>query len=232
MGAILAMILHIRSLIWLAGICLIAGCGTERQGATAQVFQGVKSLFQSGPATTPPGPDDLLTRDVIDQVVVPYAMVGIERRGAYASMTLAGTNRAHESWVTSDGAGIVLKNGVLTGTKGLGADLLTADLGGIEAMIPSAQGATTRVHRFLDGEGRIFAATYQCSLSAGGNEDVTIIGRTYATRLIIENCVSDQNSFENKYWIGRSDGVIWQSRQWVSAGVGHVLLLTLVPVAR
>jgi hypothetical protein len=232
MGAVLEMTLPFRRPLCLLCLVFIAGCGTERQGPTAQALLGVKSLFQSGPKAPPPGPDDLLTRDVIDQVTVPYAMVGIERRGAYASMTLAGQNRSYDSWVTSDGAGIVLQNGLLTGTKGLGADLLTADLGGLDQLLTTAAGQATRIHRFLDGEGRVFAINYSCTLSSAGTEDVTIIGKTYATRVISESCASNQDSFENRYWFGRSDGVMWQSRQWVSGGVGHVLLLTLVPVAR
>jgi hypothetical protein len=231
-GAVLEMSLGSRGISLVLLALLAAGCGTERQGPAAQVVQNVQALFQSGPKAAPPGPDDLLTRDVIDQVTVPYAMVGIERRGAYASMTLAGINRDYESWVTSDGAGVILKDGLLTGTKGLGADLLTADVGGLDGLVNGGAGDSVRVHRFLDGEGRIFALNYSCSLAKAGNETITIIGKTYATRVVKESCVSDQGSFENSYWIGRSDGVMWQSRQWVSEGVGHILLLNLVPVAR
>ncbi|MGL4321800.1 MAG: YjbF family lipoprotein [Paracoccaceae bacterium] len=190
-------------------------------------------LFQFGPKAKPPGPDDLLTRDVIDTVTVPYAMVGIERREAYATMTLAGQNGPYDSWVTADGAGIVLRNDVLTGTKGLGADLVTADPGEISAVLRSGQsGAVSRTHEYTDGEGRIFTNTYACTLSPAGSEAITIIGGTYQTRVMSEICTSNQEEFENRYWIGKSDGIMWKSRQWVSADVGHVLLLTLVTVAR
>ncbi len=232
MGAILAMKYPFpKSALALIAL-FVAACGTESQSPSAQVFQNVQSLLQSGPKAAPPGPDDLLTRATIDQVTVPYGMVGVERRGAYASMTLAGTNRDHASWVTSDGVGVVLKNDLLTGTKGLGADLLTADLGGLDSLVRAGNGRATRVHRFLDGEGRVFALSYECTLSAAGSETITIIGKSYATRVVSENCVSNQGSFENRYWLGQSDGVMWQSRQWVSEGVGHILVLTLVPVAR
>ena len=219
----------------LVAACLMAvtACGTESQSPTAQAFQGVKSLFDFSPKAPPPGPDELLTRDVIDQVTVPYAMVGIERRGAYASMTLAGQNQAYESWVTSDGAGIVLRNGLVTGTKGLGADLLTADLGGMDQLVQQSSGSANRIHRFLDGEGRVFALTYTCTAAPAPDEQITIIGRSYSTRVVVETCSApDQEPFENRYWIGKSDGNMWQSRQWVSAIVGHVVVLSLVPVAR
>jgi hypothetical protein len=232
MGTVLAMKRpHFRYAV-AAVVLTLGGCGTESQGPGAQIAQGLQSLVQIGPKAAPPGPDDLLTRDVIDQVTVPYAMVGIERRGAYASMTLAGQNQRYDSWVTSDGAGVVLQGGVLTGTKGLGADLGTADLGDLATLIESGSGSGTRVHAYLDGEGRSFQIRYTCTVTQGGSEDVTIIGKIYATRIVSETCSSNQDAFENQYWIGKSDNVMWQSRQWVSGGVGYVLLLTLVPVAR
>jgi Group 4 capsule polysaccharide lipoprotein gfcB, YjbF len=215
----------------LCGLAL-AACGTESQGPGAQVLQNARSLFAAGARATPPGPDDLLTRDVIDTVTVPYGMIGIERRGAYASMTLAGQNGAFDSWVTSDGAGVVLQGAVLTGTKGLGPDLVTADIGALAQGFGSSGGPSSRTHRYLDGEGRAFTLTYTCTISAAGDENITIVGKTYATRIVTETCESAQESFENRYWIGKNDGIVWQSRQWVSAGIGHVLLLTFVPVAR
>ncbi len=232
MGTILEMNTRKNCLAVMALLFGLGACGTESQGPGAQVAQNVKSLLQFGPKLPLPGPDELLTRDVIDQVTVPYAMVGIERRGAYASMTLAGQNANYNSWVTSDGAGVVLQGELLTGTKGLGADLATADLGGLQGLIATGSGVTTRIHSYLNGEGRSFQITYDCTISQNGDEDVTIIGKTYATRVVAETCVSNQETFENRYWIGKSDGIMWQSRQWVSADVGHVLLLSLVPVAR
>lgn len=232
MGAVLEMKRLLYCLAATAALLALSGCGTERQGAGAQVVQSLKPVLRFGPKAPPPGPDDLLTRDVIDQVTVPYAMVGIERRGAYASMTLAGQNGGYNSWVTSDGAGVVLQGELLAGTKGLGADLGTADLGDLAGLIRSKGGGNTRVHTYLNGEGRSFQITYSCTVAQSGSENVTIIGKTYATRVVSETCVSNQETFENRYWIGDSDGVMWQSRQWVSAGVGHVLLFTFVPVAR
>jgi hypothetical protein len=216
----------------LCSAIFLSACGTESQGVAPQILRSVGGLFQTGPNEPLPGPDELLTRDVIDTVTVPYAMVGIERRGAYASMTLAGQNGAFESWVTSDGAGVVLNAGLLTGTKGLGPDLASVDLGGLAQMVPKGQGTATRKHAYLDGEGRNVLITYQCTLAKAPDETITIIGKSYATRVTVETCSSGDESFENRYWIGKSDGVMWQSRQWVSTGVGHVLLLSLVPVAR
>jgi hypothetical protein len=232
MGAILEMTVSLKAGFVLSICLMLAGCGTETQSPAKLVLQSVGSIFQTGAEGPPPGPDDLLTRDVIDRVVVPYAMVGIERRGAYASMTLAGTNADDESWVTSDGAGVYLRNDILTGTKGLGADLLTADLGAMRANLNTGSGNHQRVHRFLDGEGRIFAESYECSVTTMGQETIEIIGEDYMTRVVAENCTNSKVSFENRYWLGVRDGVMWQSRQWVSVGVGHVILLTLVDVAR
>jgi hypothetical protein len=232
MGAILAMKPILKCVLALSSILLLASCGSETQSPARLAIQSIGSLMQGRNDAAPQGPDQLLTRDVIDRVVVPYAMVGIERRGAYASMTLAGSNGRNESWVTSDGAGIYLRNGLLTGTKGLGADLLTADLGNLEGNLDASSGAHQRVHRMLDGEGRIVITRYSCQSRAAGPETIEIIGKAYATQLVVEECSGTDGAFENRYWIGRADGVMWKSRQWVSDKVGHVIVLTLVHVAR
>lgn len=210
----------------------IAGCGTERQSPLALVGGSLKSIVQARQASAPLRPDDLLTRAEIDQVTVPYGIVGIERRGAYVTMTLAGQNRGYNTWVTGDGAGIILFGEILTGTKGLGADLSSADPGTLPRLIETGGGAASRVHNYLDGEGRSYSISYICSVSRSADEVITIIGKTHATRVVTESCVSNQETFENRYWIGQNDGIMWQSQQWVSDEVGHVLLLTLVPVAR
>jgi hypothetical protein len=235
MGAVLAMNMQssLRTSCLLLAAYMLAACGTESQGPAAQAISTVSTLLQSGPKAKPPGPDDLLTRDVIDTVTVPYAMVGIERREAYATMTLAGQNGSYDSWVTADGAGIVLQDSVLTGTKGLGPDLVSADIGTIRDLLRSGNtGSVSRIHEYTDGEGRNFTLSYTCTLSPAATETITIIGKTHQTRVMSEACTSNQGEFQNTYWIGQSDGIIWKSRQWVSAGVGHVLLLNLVPVAR
>lgn len=210
----------------------LAACGTEASNPASQVVRGVVGLIQSGPKAPLPGPDDLLTRDVIDQVTVPYAMVGIERRGAYASMTLAGQNGPFNSWVTSDSAGVIMRGDIVTATKGLGADLAAADVTGIAEAVRANRAATLRrEHRYLDGEGRVFGVTYDCTYAPAGAEEITIIGRTYDTDVMTETCVAGDERFENRYWTGRGDGIVWQSRQWVSNGVGPILFLNLVPIA-
>ena len=232
MGAVLEMTRKILvPLLVIFGLG-VSGCGTEQQGPVGQIASNVKGLLQSDRNAVPPGPDDLLTREVIDGVTVPYAMVGVEQTGAYASMTIAGANGDDLSWVTGDGVGIVLQAGLVTGTKGFGADLSSADISGLAALIARGAGQITRVHSYIDGEGRGFSISYRCLVSAAPDEQITIIGKTYATRVVKEACVSSSGAFENEYWIGKNDGVMWQSRQWVSTGVGHLLLLTLVPVAR
>jgi hypothetical protein len=235
MGAVLAMntAFSLRASAAVLAILMLAACGSESQGPAAQALNSVASLLKPGARATPPGPDDLLTRDVIDTVTVPYAMVGIERREAYATMTLGGQNGPYDSWITADGAGIVQRNDVLTGTKGLGADLVTADVGTISTLLRNGQsGAVSRVHEYTNGEGRNFTIDYDCALAPAGTEAITIIGKTYQTRVMSEVCTANQETFENRYWIGQSDGIMWKSRQWVSEGVGHVLLLNLVTVAR
>jgi hypothetical protein len=232
MGTILAMNAQSIWPLLAAGFLVLSGCGTEQQSPLVQVAKSLPSIFQSGGESAPQRPDDLLTRAEIEQVTVPYGIVGIDSRGAFATMTLVGQSRGYKTWVTGDGAGFVLRGDLLTGTKGLGPDLYSADIGTLAQAIAQGGGTSTRVHRYSDGEGRLFSARFDCTLAAQGAEAITIIGRIHQTRVLTETCVSNQETFENRYWIGAGDDVMWQSRQWVGTDLGYVTLLTLVPVAR
>jgi Group 4 capsule polysaccharide lipoprotein gfcB, YjbF len=230
MGTILAMI-TVRTLVLTLSLALSA-CGTAKESPAAKLASGVVGLLRPQQSTVGLRPEQLLTRDVIDKVTVPYRMVGVEQRNAYASMELAGQNGPYFSWVTSDGAGLSFRGDVLTSTRGLGVDLLSADVAQVEAAVAAGGvGDATREHHYLDGEGHEYVQRFSCTYRPAGNETIEIIERKYNTRVIVETCASADITFENRYWIGRSDGVMWQSRQWVSEAVGSVLVLNLVSVA-
>ena len=155
--------------------------------------------------------------------------------GEAAGLVPATANRGRIVWVTEDGITLTGRGGVLFSTRGLGGDLLSAETEALVLALAAGREARyRRVLRRLDGEGLILRQPYDCTLTLGPREVVTVVGRRHDTRRSTETCrpvfAPDPTTpaayaavpFVNTYNVG--DGTIWLSRQWVGPTVGHLRL--------
>jgi hypothetical protein len=155
--------------------------------------------------------------------------------GVTAGLTPAASNRGYITWQTQDGIALIGRGDVLAGTRGLGADLLSAETEPVLLALAAGRGDRyRRALRRLDGEGRILVQDYRCELTLGPAETVVVLGRAHATRRSTETCrpvaESDPETpaayraepFVNTYNVG--DGTIWRSRQWIGPAVGYLVL--------
>jgi len=226
MGAVLAMMRGWRKLMIAALALGLAGCGAGGNNLLAAAGSGLaKSILRIGGASSVANPIPTLTRDVFDGVTVPVIAIEIEAQGIGGTAAVIGRNGPVVTWAGADGAGIILRQDVVTATRGLGEDLLSADVAGVIAALGArGPGTLIRTHRYLDGEGREFERRFACTLSPEGAERITVVGVVHATRVVGEVCTADGTQFENRYWIGVSDQVIWRSRQWVGPAVGTLIV--------
>lgn len=167
-------------------------------------------------------------------VTQPFLVARLES-GVTAGLFPAAANRGHIVWATEDGITLTDRGGVLVATRGLGGDLLSAESEPLVLALAAGRGDRyRRVLRRLDGEGLIARQAYDCALSLGPAETVTVLGRAHATRRSTERCqplnapdplagaATAALPFTNDYWVG--DGTIWVSRQYVGPAVGSLLL--------
>ena len=73
------------------------------------------------------------------------------------------------------------------------------------------------------------SAEFLCVTERKDRQTITIIDKKYATTLYEENCSYSQRIFINRYWVGVSDGTIWQSQQAISQITGHIILQRIAP---
>jgi len=229
MGAVLAMKHAVFRLIALSVLGFLTACGTAHEDPLAQVFGTIRAKVSAGKSAPAANPTAVLTPTMLADVKVPLLLAEIENRKAFATLTVVGRNGAYRTWRTGDGVGLNFRGDLLTGTRGLGVDLLTADVTQVAtALLPGGPDSALRIHHYLDGEGHEAVLQFVCRYDRRGKAPIEIVGTTHATNLIVEQCVGDSVKFENRYWIGSPDGVLWQSRQWVSANVGTIVLQYLV----
>ena len=195
----------------LSALLVLSSCGTKQSqpsvfGPFAQSLLGF-----TRPASTP------ATMEEIRQQITPQVrkrfqhtslmIAQLEQNSRASIIVRKGMNRDVETYFTPDNISLSLKDGVLIGTRGLGFDLLSADVSEVLVGL-RREGRAVRIHRYLDGEDQIVIKSYICDYS--GNANIT------------ETCHGKDHSFENSYQL--SAGQIVVSRQWIGPQLGYIRL--------
>ncbi|WP_171060695.1 YjbF family lipoprotein [Poseidonocella sp. HB161398] len=189
------------------------------------------SLQTIGSALTPgeerTGP--VVTRETVERAGRPLILIDVPVTGDQATAIAFGRNGNAETWITRNGVTFTLKGGALFSTRGLGPDLLSATTAGIETALPQRASAKyARDLRFIGGDESIQKFRFYCELVNEGPEDRVVLQLRHSTTRMRESCyaLEGSRSFTNLYWVG-SDGMLWDSRQWVSEMAQYVTIQRL-----
>lgn len=146
----------------------------------------------------------------------PLIQVGFESLGRNQILALTGQNGTMRTYMTPSEEAVILRNGMLVGTKGLGNDLAVAEPG-TEGFIRAGQsGSGTRIMRYLGGDGLERPLQFDCTTGPGPN-----------TGIMVEDCTGHGLTFQNSYAV--QGGQIPVSRQWVGPALGYITVQTLRP---
>ncbi|MGB0660459.1 MAG: YjbF family lipoprotein [Mangrovicoccus sp.] len=206
----------------------LAGCSSnvfEPGGSDlfTGAIQAVIQVFGERPDVTQ------LTTGQFAQFDVPVILVTLEDGVTFATAIPLGQNKNMVTWITGDGKSVMLKDGVLFGTRGLINDLMTAETDLVDRQLSSRQaGEYTRAFRFLAGDESITVDRFYCELTNDGQVSRRILDVTRSTTQWRELCfgINTDTEFENFYWLG-GDGTIWDSRQWAGPYQGGIQIQTI-----
>ena len=147
----------------------------------------------------------------------------IEKDNNLAIMGVAATNGAYETWETAKRESMILKRGVLTGSRGLGYDLMSAQADETIALLTARrEGRAQRSYQFLTGTGATSTLRVSCEISKGGSERVSAGEIDVEAEAFAEICTSGPLQIQNLFWVDKA-GHIVKSRQWLSPQVGYIL---------
>lgn len=211
----------IRISVSLALLAALSACGNDQQGggplsilgkAATQVVAERKSKGQ--PAAPAPDPS-AMAAEALRVNPGPLVMVTLEKAGSTQVMAMTGENNGMRTYMTKNEQSIILRNGLLVGTRGLGHDLSVAENQGSAALILSGRsGVSQRVMRYYTGDGLERPLPMDCRVGPGPKAGV-----------IVENCEGLGVSFQNNYIV--SGGRATVSRQWISPTLGYMTVQTL-----
>lgn len=212
----------------LAALLGLAGCGSDPAVKDNPFVLGARALREEigkGAKETAPAP--VLTRAMVEQVPGPLLLATLEGRGLSGALVPIGQNGGDTTWASADQIAVILRGGVVRGTRGLGEDLMSASIPD-ESTLRRGEGSSERVYFHLDGDDQTVRRRYVCTIHERGSAFLTILERPYQARRIEERCRGEKGEFSNEYWF-LSDGRMIQSRQWISPSVGFLKLQRLKP---
>ncbi|MEE2862157.1 MAG: YjbF family lipoprotein [Pseudomonadota bacterium] len=205
----------------LAGLAACGNTGPDEGGSgpisvlaqtATQTIASARAARVTAPARTP----QQAAAEALRVNPGPLIQVGFEGLGRTQVLALAGQNGAMRTYMTPSEEAVILRNGMLVGTRGLGRDLSVAEPG-TEGLIRAGQvGRATRVMRYLSGDGLERPLQFDCTTAPGPNPGV-----------IIETCEGHGATFRNNFLV--QNGQIPVSRQWAGPGLGYVTIQTLRP---
>ena len=222
MGKGLAMKRSVVALCAVLGLAACATGGDEAGPVTLRelITARVAGLGQPAPEFRMPSRAALAAR------TEPLLYVAIPEIEAQATLSPVARNAGTVTWMTLDEVTVSTRDGLIVATRGLGHDLMSADLSQVRAALPEG-GRATRVHYRLEGENRTEALRFACTIRPEGREMLDIAGRRVATRRVSERCEGPSGSFTNRYWIDGA-GRVAQSRQWLLPEIGAATTQRLV----
>ena len=209
----------------LLATALIAGCGSQYR-EQSQLIRALGQTLAPNLGTSGQNSADAtgmggLSREALDAAGGEYMLAAIPSRNSAAVVQRVGENRGENTWISPDGISVTFESGVLVATRGLGPDLMAAEVSGIVAALRQGGGESRRTHEYLDGNDQIVRQIYDCRVTPAGAERITAFDRVYATVKYEENCALGAQRFQNIYWID-STGVVRKSRQLISPPVGYL----------
>jgi len=212
----------------LAALLGLAGCGSDPALKDNPLLLGARVLREgSGKAARGAAPGPALTRAAIDQVQGPLLLATLESRGLSGALVPIGQNGADTTWASADEVAVIMRGGVVRGTRGLGEDLMSAAIPD-ESALRRDGGSGQRAYYHLDGDDQTVRRSYSCTSHAQGAASLVIVERPYRATRFEERCRGDDGGFTNEYWF-LADGRLIQSRQWISPSVGFLRLQRLKP---
>lgn len=221
------MTLTVKLAAAVAALALLVGCGNDRGGPnpvvaaiggmakTSMAKAKAKKAGGEAPAAAPVTPAD--QRAKLEAAGKPVLLVAAASLGRTALLTIGDAKGDVLTW-TADGATFSQRNGVLIQTRGLGADLMSADAPSVGQLRSGA--SYQRIYYFLGADDQGTRRTYDCTATVVGPESIKVMARSHATTRVTEVCERPLGKVTNDYWI--EGATIRQSRQWVSGAVGYV----------
>lgn len=206
-----------------AALALVS-CGNANKDTTALLKQLPKAIFSKKQAPKPLTPQQIA--QALGSTTDSVYLFELESRGKVQILLQdIQRNGPYQTYGNPARQVIVLRDGMITSTRGLGGDLMSSEEDQLLAYVKARrEGRVSYDQRFLTPEDVTEVRRYSCYLTTGGNVPVAAGLVRASGQLVTAKCTAADGvsrDFTNAYVVG-SDGYIYSGRQWLGSYIGYV----------
>lgn len=218
-------------------LAILAACSSDPQpddtfSALRQVASGLGAKVIPGRAAKSAAPvrsADDIARAALAANPAPLVLATLQATQSSQAMAMVAQNGGKRTYASPNKQALILQDGILLATRGLGHDLNAAKIDQVAPLIHSRRnGDARRVNYILSGEGKEIALSLDCSVTTGADKAFDFAGRSWKARQVQESCTGKGVSFSNSYLVDASGRIIL-SNQWIGPGLGHMTIQTIRP---
>lgn len=216
----------------LAGALLLTGCSVGNNVATPglALTEAIEGVARARAAARQAGPNTAITvtRADLEGISDPLIRVSIENRKIVSFLYVKQDRPPYRIWFSPDNSSVIMRGGLATGSRGIGADLYSVDAPQMAAVLEGRgkPGPARRINRAFNGVSVVVDQEFDCVIADKGAQTITILQVNHPVRYITETCTGALESFENEYWLG--GGTVWLSRQWFGKDLGYIRFERLI----
>lgn len=156
---------------------------------------------------------------------LPVTFLGVADRESQTLLIGIEQNGPYDTYANANPQAITMRNGMITGTRGLSGDLMSTDEAALLSLVRARRsGQATYIQRFLTPEDVTEVLTYRCGVEPDKPVDVAMgLVQGKATEVVAACESADGPPFVDYYVVG-GDGEILASRQWLGENLGYVAM--------
>ncbi|MCB1334334.1 MAG: YjbF family lipoprotein [Roseivivax sp.] len=205
----------------LAALGALGGCGSSAISTDgSQVIRDTLKGVTAGKAAPNVVTTDQLSAE-LSASSAPLMLVITDATQNQALLREIARNGRDGTFATAQREALIVRDGIIVASRGLGGDMMSSVQGGLERLVRSqSNGASDVTLVFLDGADQPDRRSYSCTVSVGGQTPV-VAGAVNATARIVTTTCTGPDSYSNTYLVA-SDGYVLGSRQWVGPTIGYL----------
>ncbi len=207
------------------GVALtLAACGNANKDTGALLKTIPKAIFGKKPVPQPITPQQIA--QALSATESSVFLFELESRKAQTLLLEIQRNGPYQTFGNAQRLVIVMRQGMVTSTRGLGGDLMSSEEDQLLSYVANrAEGRVSYDLRFLTPEDVTVVRRYSCHVTPGGTIPVAA-GLVQETGYVVTaNCKAADGAspdFTNTYAVA-SDGYILSAKQWAGPYLGNII---------
>lgn len=160
----------------------------------------------------------------------PLILTNFETLNRTTIFGLSGENGTMRTYASPAAQALILRDGMMAGTRGFGFDLMSGDVEALGTLVRGRRaGEADYLLRYLDGLGQERPVPMHCAVSTGAAQTYAFAGQSWSGTQMVAHCTTSGGYTFDDTFIVSSAGAVVSSRQWVGPEMGFVTIQTLRP---